>query len=166
MIDKEFPGILKKYEPFRVENDIFIKLLIKHSSHGSYQSFLKEFSEKLSLNMEPLFAFPVRWKKIVFDTTDYILKNYRIKFGQADPFIAKLEEISIARKFLNGEDIFDYSLSFSKKASKDILDRLMTEAYLDYKEEDENGKKIVVEFDVKTELLENVQQEQLDASIF
>ena len=164
MIDKTFSATLKKYEPVRGENNIFIKIVIKHTNHGEIQTFLNPMSKKLALDFEQLFTFPVRWKKMVFDTSDYDRKTYNIKFGDVE-FVADLDDISITHKFLDGAEIFEYYFGFSKESSKDTLDRLMAEAYLNYKEEDENGKKIAVEFDVTAVLLEKVQQE-LDTSIF
>jgi len=166
MINQTFSGTLKKYEPVRtIDGDIFIKILIKHSNHGGVQTFLNDFSKKLSLDLEPLFVFPVRWDKISFSTKDYGRKTYNITF-ESETFTANLDKISISRKLIDGTDIFDYSMEYSKEPSIDILDKLMVEAYLNYKEEDENGKKHVVEYAIRTELLERVQQGQLDTSIF
>lgn len=158
-------GVLKKYDPIRVESGIVIKAVIKHVDHSSTQTFLNDLSKKLSLGLEPLFTFPVRWDKIRFRTDDYERKTFDVSFGEID-FTCNLESIAISRKFVDGADIFEYSLEFNKEPSKDTTDNLITEAYLNYKEEDENGKMKVVEFEVDMELLERVHQEQLDTSIF
>jgi hypothetical protein len=159
MIGKEFLGTLRKYENVRRDNKIFVKVLIKHINEQSVQTFLDSFAKKLGIdNIENLFACPVRWRKSVIDTSDFIKRTYSIDFGELE-FVADLQEISITHKLSQGNDIFEYSLLFIKEASKDTQDQLIAEAYLNYKEEDEKGKEKIVDFRVKIELLENVERE-------
>jgi len=163
MIQNPFMATLKKYEPVRVESLIFYKILIKHVSHGEMQSFLNDFSKELNLELDRLFLSPVRWKKMTLDSSDYVKKHYKISFTEDDVhFFADLEEIQINRKWIDDSDVFEYSLVFKKEATSDITDRLVTEAYLNYKEENGDGKMQFIEFEITTELQENVQQ--LDAS--
>jgi len=166
MVDQRFLGTLKKYETVRIDDEIQVKVLIKHSDEGSVQTFLNSFSKKLGIdNVESLFTYPVRWKKMVLDTSDFIQRTYTITFGEVE-FIANLQEISIAHKLNQGSELFDYSLHFTKEASTDLLDKLVAEAYLDYKEENDDGKKVIVEFDVSLELMEGVKQQTEEQKIF
>jgi len=165
MIDQTFPATLKKYENVRIDDSIHVRVVIKHINEGSVQAFLKPFSKKLGMeNIDPIFTFPVRWKKMVIDTSDYIKPNYKVKFEEVE-FIAKLMEISVTRKPIDGDDLFEYSLSFDKELSSDITDRLIVEAYLNYKEEDDDGKRLLKKFDVKLEWLQNNQTET-EESVF
>jgi len=154
MINKRFLGILKKYESCRIEDDIYVKVLIKHKDEGSVQTFLDPFIKRLGIdNIKNLFDYPVRWKRMVIDTSDYVLSSYKITFGEID-FNAVLHEILITRKLVEGNDIFDYSLVFMKPPSSDeLLDPVIIEAYLNYKEENDAGKRVLKEFDINLELL-------------
>ena len=163
MISGIFRGVLKKYEPVRLESGIFYKVVIKHINNGPIQTFLKDFSKKLDLGLDSIFEFPVRWNNIKFDTSDYERKTYDISFGEID-FSGTLESISVKHKIVEGDDIFEYSLEFLKEASRDTTDNLISEAYLNYKEEDEEGKMRTVEFEVDIELIEKAQQ--IDESVF
>jgi hypothetical protein len=162
MIGSNFRGILKKYENIRTENGIYVRMIIRHTNESPNQTFLKPFASKVIDNVEHLFTFPVRWKKLVIDTSDYINKAYEVNFGEAPTFIANLSEIGITRKLVDGSDIFEYSLHLEKELSTDTLDRLIAEAYLNYKEENEAGKEVLKEFDVKFEIAEKTQNDLED----
>lgn len=156
MLNGTFTGTLRKYDSFRVDDLIYISAIIKHKNETSTQSFLNSFATKMNAeNIKTLFDFPVRWKKLVIDTSDYIQSTYKIVFGETE-FKARLSSITITRKLVEGNDIFEYSFEFIKKASADLEDRVIVEAYLDYKEEDNKGKMVYKEFDVKLELLEDI----------
>lgn len=154
MIGKTFLGTLRKFESFRDEANIYVKIIIKHTSEGAVQEFLTPFATKQNIdNLPPLFTWPVRWKKMVFDTSDFVQNTYRIKFGEVE-FEAELNSITVTRKLVNGSDIFDYSLELIKPASEGLEDRVIVEAYLDYKEENDEEKMVRKDFDVNMELLE------------
>ena len=160
MIGTTFYGTLKKYENIRVEDAINIRLIIKHVSENSVQNFLDSFEDQVvSTNIKALFEFPVQWKKLVIDASDYIKNAYHIDFGDVE-FTARLCEIVITRKYAQGSEVFEYSLVFEKPASEDHIDRLVVEAYLNYKEENAEGRRIIKEFDIKLELLDQKQTSQ------
>ena len=162
MVNKIFLGTLRKYDNFRADDLIYVKVLIKHKDESSTQEFLTPFANKLGIdNIIPLFAYPVRWKKLVIDTSDYIQSKYRITFAETE-FEANLHGISVTRKLVDGIDIFEYSIDFVKEASDDLEDRVIVEAYLDYKEENEAGKMVYKDFEVKLELLEEKSTAQTD----
>ena len=154
MIEKPFLGTMRKFESFRNEANIYVKIIIKHISEGAVQEFLTPFAKRQNIeNLTPLFLWPVRWKKMVFDTSDFVQNTYRIKFGEVE-FEAELNSITVTRKLVNGSDIFDYSLELIKPASEGLEDRVIVEAYLDYKEENAEEKMVYKEFEVTMELLE------------
>ena len=166
MIGNSFTGILKKFGNFRTVDDVVVvKLSIKHSNEGSVQTFLDSFVKKLAIDgIDNNFTFPVRWKKLVFDVSDFINKTYLVKFDEVE-FKADLDEISITHKFANGNELFDYNLSFTKEPSKDNLDLVIAEAYLNYKEENDAGKKEFYDFPVTMELIEKTES-QVDDDMF
>ena len=165
MIGKKFQGVLKKYENVRLDSTMHVRLIIRHINESPNQTFLKPFAEKVIDSVEHLFEYPVRWKKLVIDTSDYVNKAYDITFGEAPTFVANLYEIVITRKLSEGSDIFEYSFHLEKELSSDTSDLLIAEAYLNYKEEDDNGKEILQEFDVTFEIAEKPQN-SLDDSVF
>lgn len=165
MIGKNFQGVLKKYENIRLDSTMHVRLIIRHINESPNQNFLKPFATKVVDSIEHLFNYPVRWKKLVIDTSDYVNKAYNVTFGEAPTFVANLYEIGITRKLVDGSDIFEYSFHLEKELSTDKLDLLVAEAYLNYKEEDENGKEVLQEFDVKFEIAEKTQN-SLDDPVF
>jgi len=148
MIDKIFPGTLIKHTHFYEENDVFVKFSIKHTSEGDVQSFIDSFEQKIANDsIKSLFNYPIRWKKIVIDTTDYEKCHMNVSFDEVD-FDCDLTEIAVSRKIKNGAESFEYVLTFSKDVGLQNEDSAFVKTYLKYKEEDENGKKKIVEFDV------------------
>lgn len=165
MIGKTFLGVLKKYENVRIDGNVCVKIVIKHINESSIQAFLTPFAKKLGVSkIENLFECPVRWKKMVIDTYDYTKKTYDVTFGQVE-FTADLNEIGISRKLVDGTDVFEYSLHLEKDISTDHLDRLVAEAYLNYREENEAGREVFKEFDVRMELSDKKKVDNDDSSI-
>jgi predicted solute-binding protein len=70
-----------------------------------------------------------------------------VSFDEVD-FDCDLTEIAVSRKIKNGAESFEYVLTFSKDVGLQNEDSAFVKTYLKYKEEDENGKKKIVEFDV------------------
>ena len=156
MIDHFFSGTLKKYNPVRVEDNLQIHVQIQHIDESSTQTFLNSIRSTLKTdNVVELFTYPVRWDKIRLNVSDFVQKTYNVTFGEFD-FTATLEQITVTRKLVDGSDIFDYSLIFMKLPCDN--DKVISEAYLNYKEENDKGKKVIMMFDVKLTLLENVKQ--------
>lgn len=141
---------MTKHLHAKSEDEVLSKVSIKHTNEGDVQNFLDSFEDILGTNnFKQLFTFPVRWKKMVIDTSDYDKNNFIIDFDEIQ-FNGKLIDISISRKYKNGSDIFEYVLTFSKEVEHE--DIAIVVAYLNRKEEDEDGKKITVEYNVKLEL--------------
>jgi hypothetical protein len=56
--------------------------------------------------------------------------------------------VGVVKKVKGGISSFDYTLSFRKDVEGD-KDSIAAKTYLKYKQENEDGKKVLVEFDVK-----------------
>lgn len=154
MINKSFLGTLKKFENSRIDNVLLIKLTIKHTDEGAVQTFLNPYFEKIAItNTQSIFEYPVIWKKLSFDTSDFVQKTFKVTYG-AVSFEAQLKEINVTHKMVEQNDVFDYQFHFTKVPSNDNQDKVIAEAYLNYKEENEDGKEVMMEFDVEMELLD------------
>ena len=155
MLNTTFPGVLTKHNHFYSENDVYVKFSIEYTSEGSVQSFMDSFDEKVAgSNIKPLFNNPIRWKKIDFDATEYEKSHMTIEFD-SEILDGDLVGIMVSRKLKNGNDIFKYTLTFIKEVGHENEDSRFAKTYLKYKEEDENGKKKIKEFDVALSITPN-----------
>ena len=158
MIGSTFQAVMTKYSHVNKENQVFVIVAIKHVSEGDVQSFLDSFEKSVGTdNYKPLFSYPVRWKTIKIDTSDYE-KNY-FEVGFADfAFDAQLVEIAVVRKNKNGSDIFEYTMTFLKDVGNNNEDAIIASTYLKHKEENEDGKMVIQEFDVDLVLADQKQK--------
>ena len=150
MLNKNWDGVMTKHLHAHKGEQVLSKVSIKHTNEGDVQSFLDSFEDALgNNNFKQLFKFPVRWKKMAIDTSDYEKNHFRVNFDEIE-FDANLVEISITRKVKNGLDVFEYLLTFLKDVESE--DTSIAVAYLNRKEENEDGKKVIVQYPVKLEL--------------
>jgi len=150
MLNINWQGVMTRHLHAKADEDVYSKVSIKHTNEGDMQSFLNSFEDTLETNnFKQLFTFPVRWKKLGIDTSDYEKNHFIVDFDSVQ-FTARLVDIAITRKCKNGIDIFEYVLSFMKEVENE--DTSIAVAYLNRKEEDEDGKKNIVEYDVKLTL--------------
>ena len=150
MLNKHWNGILSKFSLAKKGEHVCIVLSIKHTNEGDVQNFIDSFEKELGTdNYTQLFKYPVRWKKLVIDTSDYEKNTFDVEFDEVD-FKAKLVEINVSAKRKNGIDVFEYVLNFVKDVETE--DTTSAYTYLNNKEENEDGKKVLVEYDVKLSL--------------
>lgn len=148
MLDKSFPAILTKHTHYYDADDVFVKLSMKFNNEGDIQTFIDSFDQKVAGgSLKNNFQYPIAWKKIVLDTTDYEKTHMTVEFDEVQ-FEADLVEIAVNRKLKKGVEVFEYILTFVKDVGEENEDSRFAKTYLKYKEEDENGKKKLVEFDV------------------
>lgn len=146
MINKVFNGTLTKHSHVCKDGKVLVKFSIKHSEVGEVQTFLQPIERELKYNnIMSLFDYEVQWKNLTIDSSDWIKRYFTVEFSDFK-FEAFLTEVKITRKHKQGIDTFDYILTFQKESAND--DTLFAQTYLNYKEEDENGKKITIMFDV------------------
>jgi len=146
MINKSFKGTLTKHSHVCKDGKVLVKFSIKHSEVGDMQYFLQSVETELKhKNIMSLFDYEVQWKSLTIDSSDWIKRYFTIEFAEFQ-FESFLTELKISRKRKHGIDTFDYILTFQKESAND--DTLFAQTYLNYKETDENGKKITILFDV------------------
>jgi len=143
-----FKGVMTKHA-FGVNRDnVFVGVDIKHVSNSPDQYFLESFEKEAKIpNLQNLFETPVAWSNQKFKLVEYPL-FYEIEFDEI-VFVARLVTLNVARKIKDGIDIFEYTLGFRKDVEGDNKDAIAAKKYLKYKEENEDGKKVLIEFDVK-----------------
>lgn len=143
MMGDLFSGVLSKYGGKVIDGDVYIEFVITHTSKNEpEQEFLNSFDEEFSTNLSSHFRNPL-WNSIKFPTS----KDFTVKFDQMDKFNATLSELKVSQKEKNDEVVFKYDLVFFKRQKKDIDDVLAS--YLKHKEENEDGKNVLVEYDVE-----------------
>jgi len=164
MLNTNWDGIMTKHLHGKQDETVYSKVVIKHTNEGDVQSFINSFEKELGTNnYKQLFEFPVRWKKLSIDTSDYTKNYFLVEFDEID-FNAKLVDISISRKNKNGIDVFEYMLTFIKDVENG--DTAIAVSYLNNKEENEDGKKVFVEYSVKLTLTEETNSVPVEFDAF
>jgi hypothetical protein len=165
MIGKQFNGILNKYTtmPPSGDNEPCVQVVIKHTNAGDIQSLMGHFEKALDTkNIQSVFAYPVMWSKMIFDVSDYHPNYYLVEFDEME-FNAKLQKIEVSKKLDEGIDVFEYNFHFKKEISDG--DSKNAYIYLKHKEEDEDGKKVLVEYPVTINLADEPQDTSANADI-
>ncbi len=164
MLNRDWDGIMTKFGHVKKDEQVFTTFAVKHVNEGEVQSFIDSFEKELETNnYSQLFAFPVRWKKLVIDTSDYEKNNLRVQFDEVN-FEATLTEISVTHKVKNGSDVFEYVLTFIKEVESE--DTVSVVTYLNNKEENDEGKKVFVEYSVNLALSEEQETKSTDFNAF
>ena len=160
MLNKTIKSMLTKYTtlpPSSKKEEASIQFVIKHSNSGDVQELMTTFEKGLKTeNIQSVFKYPIMWSHISFDVSDYEPNMYKIEFDEM-VLEAKLVKIDVSRKTKDGIDDFEYNFHFNKPISDD--DGKMSYIYLRRKEENDEGKKSYVLYDVKIELAEEAVQE-------
>lgn len=149
--NKAFAGILSKFESKAKDEKVDLAFEIKHTMEGDNQIFLSSFASKCNQeNVDLYFRYPVLWKSI------HIEANYKFKmeFDEME-FEAILKGIKVRRAFRKGSEFFTYTLMFEKEVEQDHDLHFAT--YLNQKEENDQGKRVLVEYSVYLTPLEELQ---------
>lgn len=160
MIGKEIKCIMTKYTNVPASGDVepHVQFILKHTNVGDVQTLMGYFEKALdTTNIQSLFNYPVRWSKQEIDVSDYQPNYYLIEFDEVE-INAKLQKIVITRKLDEGIDSFDYTFHFKKEMEEQ--DVKIAYIYPKHKEENEDGKKILVEYSTTI----NIAQEPTDTS--
>ena len=143
MLNDLFTGHLSKFGAKVVDEDVFIEFGITHiSKNEPDQDFLDNFSDEFNNNVSKCLNNP-EWDNIKFTK---VIPGLNIKFDTMD-IKATLQTIKITQKETTNDLIFKYDLTFIKKQDKDADTWFAT--YLKHKDEDEDGKKYLTEYDVE-----------------
>lgn len=142
-----FKGVMTKHTYGVTRDNVFVNIAIKHTSNHPNQYFLESFEKEAKLqNIDSLFQSPIEWDNLKIKLDEYPF-YYEVEFDKI-VFVARLMSIGVAKKIKDGISTFDYTLSFRKDVEGDNKDSITAKTYLKYKEENEDGKKVFVEFDV------------------
>lgn len=156
MLNKDFLGSLVKHTHVHIDSDVFVRFGVKHTSDYTTQNFLDSLEDTLNVsNIRVLFRDSIQWRKIVIDTSDWIGNKMNILFDETE-FDAKLVSITVTRKTPKngGDETYEYVMEFIKEVGLDNEDAVFAKSYLKVKEEDENGKKHVMTFNVEIKPIE------------
>lgn len=142
MIGDLFTGILSKFDGKNIGGSVYTTFVITHLSRNEPdQEFLDSFGEEFGTNWSKCLNNP-QWDNIKFSTSHEV----EIKFDEME-FKAVLSDLKISQKETAGEVVFKYDLVFYKTPSPD--QDLILQSYLKHKEPNENGKDVIVEYDVE-----------------
>jgi len=142
MIGDVFTGFLSKFGAKVIEEDVYAEFVITHTSRNEPdQEFLNSYDEEFGTNWSKCLNNP-QWSNIKFPASH----DVSVKFDEME-FNAAFSELKISQKETNGELVFKYDLVFYKKPDKEK--DLAFQSYLKHKEEDDSGKKHLVEYDVE-----------------
>lgn len=126
---------------------VVIDFSIRHVSEYEKQSFLDTYETKCGIaNINCLFEYPVQWKSLNLEA-NYIFK---LDFDEVEDIHCVLKSIKVKRKIptkLGQSESYTYDLSFEKEIESGDEDWFFA-SYLNRKEEDENGKKILIKYHV------------------
>jgi len=141
LLNDLFTGHLSKFGAKVVEEDVYIEFVITHiSKNEPDQIFLDNFSEELGNSINTCLKNP-EWDNIKYSVNVPL----HVKFDLME-LKASLQTIKITQKETTEDLIFKYDMTFFKKQDKEADTWFAT--YLKHKEEDEDGKKYLVEYDV------------------
>jgi hypothetical protein len=152
--DIGFSAVLIKHESkFKSErDDVVTEFALRYVDKHDNQSFLDTYEKRCNIeNISSLFREPVAWKNISIDCN----YKFEIEFDELDAFECILKEIKIKRKYSAKDmsDAFTYDLVFERESEND--DKVFA-SYLKRKEEDEGGKKSLMQFLCHLEPIESV----------
>jgi len=140
--NKAFGGVLSSVSSKAVEENVVMAFNIRHVAEGEVQAFLNSYESKtVASNIKALFNNPVQWKSINLEVD----MGFTVEFDSIE-FSATLKEIKIARAYKKGSEFFTYNLSFTKETDPDTDQIFQT--YLNQKDEDEDGKKHLINYSV------------------
>ena len=149
---KAFTGVLTRIGSKAIEENVVLSFNIKHLEEGELQTFLNSYQDKCKQqNIKNLFNFPVNWKSINIEAN----YRFRVEFDEIE-FIADLKAIKVKRTYKNATETFQYDLEFQKPMEKDS--DLFLSTYLNQKEENENSKKVLIQYSTYLHPLESVSE--------
>ena len=143
LLNDLFTGHLSNYKYTVVDEDVYVEFVITHiSKNEPDQTFLDNFAEEYASNVNRCLTNP-EWDNIKFSKT---IPSMKIKFDEMD-IVASMNTLKITQKETSSDIVFKYDMTFLKKQDKEVDTWFAT--YLKHKEEDEDGKKTLTEYDVE-----------------
>jgi hypothetical protein len=146
MVNEAFKGILTKFgTKVTKDGDVLAEFVITHKSTSSSQDFLDSLSKEFNNTINKCLD-NTEWKNITFDLSGVHLQ---LVYDEVEEMKMPVELVSvkIVHKESGDEEVFTYSLTFNKILNPNV-DSVFATTYLKRKEEDDNGKMSVKEYDV------------------
>lgn len=145
MLNKPFKSRLSRLSSKKIEDQVVQEFVLTYTSEDAVQGFLSSLDDAFDLSLRhPFTSDNVNWKRIVFEVP---VPHLVVKFD-ALTMNAMLAGISVSRKEVKDGDVFKYDLVFHKSHNPDI-DSVFAITYLNRKEEDEDDKKVFLEYDTE-----------------
>lgn len=154
-----FTGVLSKKSDKAGEPTICL-LSIKVSIEGELQNFLDTMEKALNMsNIISLFKCPVMWDKTTIN--ENLNHSVEVEFDQVT-FNARLVSISASKKFKKDIETYDYVLNFEKDIASDNIDKVLSSEYLGRREENAEGKMVLVKYQIKMKPVTEVKEDDLN----
>jgi len=145
MLNKPFKSRLSRLSSKKIEDQVVQEFVLTYTSEDAVQGFLSSLDDAFDLSLRhPFTSDTINWKRIVFEVP---VPHLVVKFD-ALTMNAMLAGISVSRKEVKDGDVFKYDLVFHKSHNPDI-DSVFAITYLNRKEEDEDDKKVFLEYDTE-----------------
>ncbi len=143
MLIETFKSRLSRLSSKKDGDQVVQEFVLTYVSMDVVQMFLQSVDEKYEMFLRHAFITDtINWKSIVYDIRIPFLN---IEFD-ALKMTATLVGISISRKSTKEGEVFKYNLIFHKEHDPSI-DSVFAITFLNRKEEDEDGKKVFLEYD-------------------
>ena len=146
MINEVFKGILTKFgTKVTKDGDVLAEFTITHKSEQPSQNFLDSLSEEFHNSISDCLN-STEWKNISFDISGVHLQ---LIFDDVEEMKmpCELVGLKINHKEKDGQHTFTYSMIFNKILNSNV-DSVFATTYLKRKEENEEGKMVIQEYDV------------------
>jgi hypothetical protein len=143
MLTKTFKSRLSKLSSKKKDDNVVLEFVLTHTSEETVQDFLSSLDTAYNLSLRhPFTSDVINWKRITFDVSIPLLV---VEF-ESLKMNAILLGINVVRREVEGGEVFKYDLIFNKSHDPDI-DSVFAITFLNRKEEDENNKKVFLEYD-------------------
>ena len=143
LMNEIFTGHLSKFGAKVYDEDVYVEFVLTHISKNiPDQNFLDNFADVFGSSINKCLSDPL-WDSIKFSVT---VPKLKITFDEMN-LNATLKSIKISHKETEKELIFKYDLTFIKRQEQDLDSSFAT--YLKRKDEDADGKKHLVEYDIE-----------------
>ena len=145
MLDQVFKSRLSKLSSKKKDDSVVQEFVLTHVSEEPVQNFLASWDEEHNLNLRhPFTSDRIEWKRISLDVQIPLLV---VKFDTLS-MDAMLFGINVSRKVTNEGETFRYDMIFHKGHVPEI-DSVFAITFLNRQEENDNGKKVFLEYDTE-----------------
>jgi hypothetical protein len=146
MINEIFQGRLTKFGTKTTKDgEVVAEFNIQHKSEQPTQYFLDSFSDVFGNDVKKCMD-STDWKSIAFDVEGSHIE-FSIDGVDEMKMPAEIVAIKVGQKIKDGESTFTYNIVLNKLLNPNT-DSVFATTYLNRKEEDEDGKTKIAEYDI------------------